>query len=93
MMLIVFFILYILPVSVLSPDLTTLHLHSFYPESFTVDMNGKRWPWEAVTLLPFIDSAKLIEASRSMVDESVLTEEEKRLNEFGKSMASRGESW
>ena len=48
-------------------------------------MNGKRWPWEAVTLLPFIDSAKLVEASRSMIDESVLTEEEKRLNEFGKS--------
>ena len=77
----------ILLISIISPDhLTTYtYLHSFYPESFTVDMNGKRWPWEAVTLLPFIDSAKLIEASRSMVDESVLTEEEKRLNEFGKS--------
>lgn len=45
-------------------------------------MNGKRWPWEAVTLLPFIDSSKLIEASRSL-DDSSLTEEEKRLNEFG----------
>lgn len=56
---------------------------SFYPDSFTVDMNGKRWPWEAVTLLPFIDSKKLIEASRTLVDESALTEEEKRLNEFG----------
>jgi 5'-3' exonuclease len=55
---------------------------SFYPDSFTVDMNGKRWPWEAVTLLPFIDSAKLIEASRSL-DDNLLTEEEKRLNEFG----------
>ena len=55
---------------------------SFYPDSFTVDMNGKRWPWEAVTLLPFIDSAKLIQASRSL-DDSALTEEEKRLNEFG----------
>ena len=77
----------ILLISIISPDhLTTYtYLHSFYPESFTVDMNGKRWPWEAVTLLPFIDSAKLIEASRSMIDESVLTEEEKRLNEFGKS--------
>ena len=63
----------ILLISIISPDhLTTYtYLHSFYPESFTVDMNGKRWPWEAVTLLPFIDSAKLIEASRSMVDESV----------------------
>jgi len=46
-------------------------------------MNGKRWPWEAVTLLPFIDSSKLIEASRSL-DDSSLTEEERQLNEFGK---------
>lgn len=46
-------------------------------------MNGKRWPWEAVTLLPFIDSKKLIEASRTLIDESLLTEEEKELNKFG----------
>ena len=56
---------------------------SFYPDSFAVDMNGKRWPWEAVTLLPFIDSTKLIEAARSSIDESQLTEEEKKLNSFG----------
>lgn len=64
-----------------------LHLHapfhSFYPESFTVDMNGKRWPWEAVTLLPFIDSAKLSDATRTLIDENMLTDEEKRLNQFG----------
>lgn len=58
-------------------------LIDFYPDTFTVDMNGKRWPWEAVALLPFIDSAKLIQASRSLIDESELTDEEKRLNEFG----------
>lgn len=56
---------------------------SFYPDTFTVDMNGKRWPWEAVALLPFIESSKLIHASRSLVDENELTDEEKRLNEFG----------
>lgn len=63
--------------------LTTCTRLSFYPDSFTVDMNGKRWPWEAVALLPFIDSAKLIQASRSLIDESELTDEEKRLNDFG----------
>ncbi|KAL7541188.1 hypothetical protein ACHAXR_012940 [Thalassiosira sp. AJA248-18] len=63
-----------------SPDSPLI---DFYPDSFTVDMNGKRWPWEAVTLLPFIDSKKLIEASRTLIDESLLTEEEKRLNQFG----------
>ncbi len=62
---------------------TTCTRFSFYPDTFTVDMNGKRWPWEAVALLPFIDSAKLIQASRSLIDESELTDEEKRLNEFG----------
>lgn len=56
-----------------------------YPESFTIDMNGKRWPWEAVTLLPFIDSKQLIDASRNLIDQNDLTEEEKQLNEFGKS--------
>lgn len=59
-------------------------LIDFYPDSFTVDMNGKRWPWEAVTLLPFIDSTKLIDASRS-IDQSGMTDEEEQLNEFGQS--------
>jgi len=54
-------------------------LAEFYPESFTVDMNGKRWPWEAVVLLPFIDSAKLRKAA-SQIDQSLLTEEEKNRN-------------
>jgi len=58
-------------------------LIDFYPESFTVDMNGKRWPWEAVTLLPFIDSAKLSHATRTLIDDNKLTDEEKRLNQFG----------
>ena len=46
-------------------------------------MNGKRWPWEAVTLLPFINAKKLVEASQSLVDTSKLSDEEKKLNEFG----------
>jgi len=54
-----------------------------YPESFTVDMNGKRWPWEAVTLLPFIDVNKMVESTRTLIDENLLSEEEKKLNEFG----------
>jgi 5'-3' exonuclease len=35
---------------------TSSPLVAFYPTTFTVDMNGKRWPWEAVVLLPFIDA-------------------------------------
>ena len=54
----------------------------FYPNSFTVDMNGKRWPWEAVVLLPFIDSKRLLETVRK-IDESKLTEDERKRNQFG----------
>lgn len=54
------------------PDST---ISEFYPRSFTVDMNGKRWPWEAVVLLPFIDSSRLLEAAHS-VDQSKLSSDE-----------------
>ena len=58
----------------------------FYPDSFTIDMNGKRWPWEAVVLLPFIDSKRLIESSRKMVPDSLLTDDERRRNELGNAL-------
>ena len=54
----------------------------FYPQSFVVDMNGKRWPWEAVTLLPFIDSQRLVEVT-SRIDQSQLTQEELERNATG----------
>jgi 5'-3' exonuclease/20S proteasome alpha/beta subunit len=47
----------------------------FYPRSFTVDMNGKRWPWEAVTLLPFIDSKELFGVSQTVSEKSLSPEE------------------
>jgi len=56
-------------------------LQDFYPESFTVDMNGKRWPWEAVVLLPFIDAQRLRDEA-SKIDEGLLTKEEKVRNLF-----------
>ena len=53
----------------------------FYPESFTVDMNGKRWPWEAVVLLPFIDSERLVSASRKFVRNNMLSNDERSRNQ------------
>jgi 5'-3' exonuclease/20S proteasome alpha/beta subunit len=57
----------------------------FYPTSFTIDMNGKRWPWEAVVLLPFIDSNRLLDAV-STVDKNLLSEEELRRNVVGETV-------
>lgn len=58
----------------------------FYPNSFTIDMNGKRWPWEAVVLLPFIDSERLVTSSRTMIPESLLSESERRRNQLGEAL-------
>lgn len=37
-------------------------IRDFYPTNFAIDMNGKRFTWQAVVLLPFIDERRLLEA-------------------------------
>lgn len=53
----------------------------FYPEDFKIDMDGCRFAWQGVALLPFIDEKRLLDAMESI--DSEFTEEEKTRNSFG----------
>ncbi|CAM0137158.1 5'-3' exoribonuclease 2 [Umbelopsis sp. WA50703] len=53
----------------------------FYPVDFDVDMDGKKWEWQGVVKLPFIDKNRLLEAMDTVYDQ--LTEEEQMRNTLG----------
>ena len=71
-------------------------LKDCYPDTFQIDMNGKKNPWEAVVLLPFIDEKKLIEAESKHCSVSAavsmgrpLHRSDLRRNEFGPILSVR----
>jgi 5'-3' exoribonuclease 2 len=54
----------------------------FYPEEFPIDLNGKKFAWQGVAILPWIDEKRLLAAMGTRYHS--LTEEENRLNEVGR---------
>nr|XP_040016927.1 5'-3' exoribonuclease 2 isoform X1 [Gasterosteus aculeatus aculeatus] len=64
-----------------SPDSAII---DFYPDDFAIDLNGKKYAWQGVALLPFVDEARL-RASLAEVY-SDLTPEEVRRNSLGSDM-------
>lgn len=46
----------------------------FYPEDFKIDLNGKKFAWQGVALLPFVDERRLIRALKPYYE--LLTPEE-----------------
>jgi 5'-3' exoribonuclease 2 len=53
----------------------------FYPESFEIDMNGKKMAWQGVALLPFIDEKRLLDAMATRYPQ--LSEDEVKRNAWG----------
>ena len=53
----------------------------FYPEEFAIDLNGKKYAWQGVALLPFIEEARLLDAMNDVYPK--LSVEESALNKPG----------
>lgn len=53
----------------------------FYPESFPIDLNGKKFAWQGVALLPFIDEKRLLDAAAKVYPK--LTAEDTARNAMG----------
>jgi 5'-3' exoribonuclease 2 len=56
-------------------------IKEFYPEDFEVDLNGKKFAWQGVALLPFIDEKRLLDAMNQVYP--LLTDDENARNTFG----------
>ena len=54
----------------------------FYPTEFPIDLNGKKFAWQGVALLPFIDENRLLEAMATKYP--LLSAEDTARNEKGK---------
>lgn len=56
-------------------------IHDFYPEDFVIDLNGKKFEWQGVAILPFIDEVRLLRAMATKYP--LLSPEDVKRNEVG----------
>ena len=54
----------------------------FYPTEFPIDLNGKKFAWQGVALLPFIDEKRLLDAMAKRYP--LLSAEDAARNEMGR---------
>ena len=54
----------------------------FYPQEFPIDLNGKKFAWQGVALLPFIDEKRLLDTMTTKYP--LLSDEDSARNEMGK---------
>ena len=47
-------------------------IKDFYPDTFELDMNGKKQEWEAIVKIPFIDEKRLLTSMKSKRAQSML---------------------
>lgn len=62
----------------------------FYPDDFAIDLNGKKYAWQGVALLPFVDERRLRAALADVYPN--LSSEEVRRNSLGSDMLFVGKS-
>ncbi|XP_041831741.1 5'-3' exoribonuclease 2 isoform X2 [Melanotaenia boesemani] len=70
-----------------SPDSSII---DFYPDDFAIDLNGKKYAWQGVALLPFVDEGRLRAALADVYPS--LTSEEVRRNSLGSDVLFLGKS-
>ncbi|TSP57651.1 5'-3' exoribonuclease 2 [Bagarius yarrelli] len=62
----------------------------FYPEDFAIDLNGKKYAWQGVALLPFVDERRLRAALENVYPD--LSPDEVRRNSLGSDVCFLGKS-
>ncbi|XP_016519821.1 5'-3' exoribonuclease 2 isoform X2 [Poecilia formosa] len=62
----------------------------FYPDDFAIDLNGKKYAWQGVALLPFVDERRLRAALADVYPD--LTPDEVRRNSLGSDVLFLGRS-